>query len=190
MRKLAALLIALTLVATLMAPAGAGARFKRLGEDPMGDSAPTLDIAFLDVGRSGILTDGRAIPALEIHIGLHSMVPPTGGIPDVPAYEWVFTVRSRTFIAEGVAGRTPRFFLFELFKDGTFEQLEDPVGTFDEADGFIRISVPLSTIGARRGTVISGADATEGGGDVDAHVHHAGTTYVDVMTTTRDFVVP
>ena len=190
MRK-TALFAALALVATLLAPAGAAPRFTRLGEDPSGDGPPTLDIAFLDVGRGAILTDTGEVDALEIHIGLHTMLPETGGVPDVPAYEWVFTLKSRTFIAEGIAGRNnPRFLLFELMEDGSAQQLEDPVGTFDHADGFIRIAVPLKTIGARRGTVITGAQDTEGGGDVDAHVHHVGTTYVDVMTTTKSFRIP
>lgn len=191
MRRISVLLIALALLATLLTPAGAKPRFVRLGTDPAGDAPPSLDVTFLDVGRGDIRDDGGVVKALEIHIGLEGMLPETGSIPDVPAFEWVFTVRSRTFIAEGVARRgDPLFLLFELMPDGSTEQLDAPIGTFDHADGFIRIIVPLEDIGARPGMLVRGAKDTEGGGDVDSHVHHVGTTYVDVMSTTKSFRIP
>jgi hypothetical protein len=50
--------------------------------------------------------------------------------------------------------------------------------------------VPLKTIGAKKGTVISGT-GSPGTEDVDAHIHYlAGTSYPDLMATTKDFVVP
>jgi hypothetical protein len=181
------LVIAVT--ALLVAPAGAADRLKRLGEDPAGDAAPALDVTYLDVGIGRLLDDGRAQRALEIRIGVDGMLPEIGGYPEAPGIEWAFKVGSRTFVAEGVAGQTPRFFLFEL-KDGAFEQLDDPAGTYRAEDGFIRMGVALQTIGAKKGSVIRGVDATGAGGDVDAHVHHVGTYYADVMQTTRSFRIP
>jgi hypothetical protein len=189
MRAIAAVLVLALGAVGLVAPAGAGNRLKRLGEDPANDAPPALDITYLDVGIGGLLDDGKAQKGLEIRIGVANMLPEIGGYPELPGIEWVFKVGRRTFVAEGVAGRTPRFFLFE-YKGGAFQQLDDPAGTYRAEDGFIRMIVPLKTIGAKRGTVITGTDATGAGGDVDAHVHHAGTTYADVMETTKPFVVP
>jgi hypothetical protein len=183
----AALVIAIT--ALLIAPAEAGGRFTRLGEDPAGDAPPALDVTYLDVGRGALHDDGGTHAALEIRIGVDGMLPELGGYPELPGIEWAFKVGGRTFVAEGVAGRTARFFLFEL-KDGAFEQLDSPAGTYRPEDGFIRIAVALKTIGAKKGSVITGVDAAGAGGDVDAHIHHADTYYADVMETTRQFVVP
>ncbi len=182
--------LAVTMMVIPAAPAGAQGRMQRLGEDPSGDGPPALDVTYLDVKKGGILTHDGAFPALEIRIGVAGMLPEIGGYPEAPGIEWVFDVGKRTFVAEAVGGRPVRFFLFELI-DGKVHQLENPAGTYDADDGFIRMVVALKWIGAKRGTRISGADDTEGGGDVDAHIHYAsGTYYADTMTTTKDFVVP
>lgn len=190
MRVVATTLV-VALALSLPTAATGQSRLKRLGEDPAGDGPPALDVTYLDVGKGGLLTEDGVFQGLEIRIGVSGMLPEIGGYPDLPGIEWVFEVGKRTFVAEGVAGRrVPQFFLFEL-KDGAVHQLDSPVGTYDSDDGFIRMIVPFKSIGAKKGSVISGADETEGGGDVDAHVHYpSGTYYADVMTTKKNFVVP
>lgn len=175
-----ALLAALVVMA---APAGAKDQgFKRLGTDPAGDGPPALDVTYLDVGRTG--------KNLEIRIGLDNMLPAIGGYPDLPGVEWTFDVKDRTFLAEAAATATgPDFYLFEL-KGDSFTQLESPTGTYDAADGYASVLVPLKTIDAGPGVKISGTKGLEHG-DVDAHVHLLATTYYpDGMQTKKTFVVP
>lgn len=181
MKKLVigALTIAMALGA--VTPSGAATKMVRLGTDPANDGPPSLDVTYLDVGRTGA--------DLEIRIGIANILPAIRSVPEAPGIEWVFEVKGRTFIAEGVPGTNPTFYLFELVGD-TATQLDDPVGTYDAADGFIRMLVPLSDIGARKGIRISGTGPT-GTEDVDAHVHYpGGENYPDKMATTKDFVVP
>lgn len=182
MRKVAFGALVLCLLALLLAPAGAAPRLKELGSDPAGDGPPALDVTYLQVGKNG--------SNLEIRIGIDKMLPVVAGYPELPGIEWIFDVRNRRFVAEAVAGRNgPLFFLFEE-KDGAFTQLESPNGTYDPADGYASMLVPLKTIGARSGVKISGADGLENG-DVDAHVHLLATTlYPDGMQTKKDYVVP
>lgn len=182
MRRLGALALLLALV---MGATPAGAQdpgFKRLGTDPAGDGHPALDVTFLDVGVTG--------KNLEIRIGLDKMLPVTGGYPDLPGVEWTFDVKDRTFLAEAVASaRGPDFYLFEL-KGSSFTQLEKPTGTYNPADGYASVLVPLKTIEATRGTKIVGTKGLENG-DVDAHVHLLATTYYpDGMQTKKSFIVP
>jgi len=177
--------VALAAVLLLALPptgAGAAKRLKTLGTDPAGDAPPALDITYLKAGRRG--------PDLQIRFGVENMIPPGGGYPDLPGIEWIFDARGRTFVAEAVATRgDPLFFLFELV-DGTAHQLESPTGTYDWTDGYIDMFVPLKTIGAKKGTRISGTDEPETA-DVDSHVHLFVTTYyADTMTTEKDFTVP
>jgi hypothetical protein len=183
MRKLAAAFAAL-MVAFPLAVAGAepAERMVRLGTDPAGDGQPALDVTFLDVGKQG--------KNLEIRIGIDKMLPVVGGYPAAPGIEWVFDVKGRRFIAEVVAGaRVPEFYLFEL-KGDSFTQLPSPEGTYDAADGYASVLVPLKSVGAKSGVKISGADDLEHG-DVDAHVH-AGreTIYPDGMQTKKAYVIP
>ena len=173
---------AVLLFQVVPAEAAKSSKFVELGTDPAGDGVPALDVTFLQVGKTGT--------NLEIRIGIDTMLPALAGYPELPGIEWVFDVKGRTFVAEAVASTDgPLFFLFEE-KDGAFEQLESPKGTYDPADGYASILVPLKTIGARSGTVISGADGLENG-DVDAHVHLLATTvYPDGMQTTKNYVLP
>lgn len=182
MRKILVVLVTFALaVGPLGVPAQPKVVTKTLGTDPAGDGPPSLDITYLKVGR---LRDD-----LFIAIGIEKMFPVTGGYPELPGIQWAFDVKSRTFIAEAVAGRTPRFFLFEVTDEG-FQQLESPEGGFDTMNGFIHMLVPLDTIGAKKGTRISGT-GPKGTEDVDAHIHHPdGEVYPDKMATTKDFVVP
>lgn len=182
MRKLLAVSVVSLLLALMLAPAGSAPRLKTLGTDPAGDGPPALDVTYLQVGKNG--------SDLEIRIGIDKMLPVISGYPELPGIEWVFKVKKRTFIAEAVAGRNgPLFFLFEE-KDGAFTQLEAPKGTYDPADGYASILVPMKTIGAKSGVKISGVRGLENG-DVDAHVHLLATTlYPDGMETTKSYVVP
>lgn len=184
MRKTAALLIALALLGSLATPGLAKVVTKTLGTDPAGDGPPALDVTYLKAGR--LRAD------LYLEIGIDKMLPPDGGFHQLPGIEWVFDVKGRTFIAEAVVDRgAPDFYLFELMEDGSAQQLDSPTGGYTWTNGYIHMLVPLKSIGAKTGTVISGTEDTEGGGDVDAHVHYlAGTYYADAMTTTRNFVVP
>lgn len=181
MKKTLVSLLLCVLVATVAAPAGAAPKLKTLGSDPSGDGVPGLDVTYLQVGRNG--------SDLEIRIGLE-MLPQLAGFPDLPGIEWVFVANGRTFVAEAVktAGGSA-YYLFELI-DGEFHQLEAPTGTYEGADGYASVLVPLETIGARKGTVIAGAKGLENG-DVDAHVHVGTVThYPDGMQTTKTYVVP
>lgn len=182
MKKLGVALVAL-LVASALSPAAAGTGMKRLGSDPAGDGPPALDVTFLDVGgHHGIL---------EIRIGVEGMLPGIGGYPELPGIEWIFDVGGRTFLAEAaIVGGEGTYFLFELNKDGTFQQLDSPEGTYDSADGFISIHVPYEDIGAKSGMRVSGT-GPKGTEDVDAHVHLLATTlYPDYLATNKDFVLP
>jgi hypothetical protein len=174
-------LVLAALVALLILPAGgAGAetKFKRLGEDPAGDGPPALDLTYVEAGRNG--------KDLEIRLGIEGMLPGIGGYPSLPGIQWAFDVKGRVFIAEAYVDRaTPAFLLFEDEGD-TFRQVGTIEGTYDFADGFISMLVPLGDVGARKGTKIKGA----GDNDADTHVHHVGTTITDTLTTTKAFIVP
>lgn len=176
------LLVAAVLVFSIAPAASAGGTLKSLGTDPSGDGPPALDVTYLEVGRAG--------KNLEIRIGVANMLPPGGGFPLLPGIEWIFDVKGQTFIAEGVATTgEPDFYLFKKSGD-TYTQLESPHGTYNYADGFISMHVPLKTLGATSGTVISGT-GKRGTQDVDAHVHIGPQTWVpDSMATTKDYVVP
>lgn len=176
--KLIALSAALALVVAL--PAGAAGGMKKMGSDPAFDALPALDITYLEVGRAG--------SDLHIHIGINGMLPGIGGYPLLPGIQWAFETGGRTFIAEAyVNGRTPAFLLFEDEGD-SFTQLGSIEGTYDFADGFIAMAVPLKMIEAKKGSKIKGiTDAP----DVDAHVHAGPQTYVaDTLDTTKTYIVP
>ncbi len=173
MKILMAALVAVLMVA---GPASAGGP-QRLGEDPTLDGPPALDITYLDAQKLG--------KDLEIRIGINGMLPGIGGYPTLPGIEWLFTTGKRTFLAEAYVDNTQgAYLLFEQVGD-TYELLGELEGTYDFANGYLSVLVPFKDIGAKRGTTISGA----GENDVDSHVHHAGTTYTDMMTTTGSFRV-
>lgn len=182
-------IVAAVLAVVLAVPSSAAPKMTRLGTDPAGDGPPALDLTFLDVGRTK--------DALEIRIGIDKMFPVIGGYWQGPGIEWIFTAGKRSFIAEVVAGRTPRFFFFELFGH-SYEQLQGMTGTYDPNDGFIRMLVPLELIGAKAGTLVTGYKAPLAmikkgeGNDVDAHMHTTPgeTEYFDYLTTTKSFRIP
>lgn len=183
MRRVLAVACAIALVGVLGAPAGAGARTTRLGDDPAGDAPPALDIRYLDVGRMG--------KSIEIRIGVDGMLPVLGGYPTLPGIEWVFQAGERVFVAEAVANvEGPHFYLFEVIGP-SFRQLEDLHGTYNPADGYIAMHVPLKSVGARKGMVLTGVTLDDSAdGDVDAHVHAGTTYYADFLKTTASYTIP
>jgi hypothetical protein len=177
--KLKVTALATTLL-LLAAPVGAAGKMKHMGSDPALDAPPALDITYLEVGRDG--TD------LKVHIGINGMLPAIGGYPALPGIQWAFVSNGRTFIAEAfVDGAAPAFLLFEDEGD-SFTQLATLEGTYDFADGFIGLDVPLKLIDAKKGSKIKGISDLP---DVDAHVHFGVTDYVaDTLDTTKSFIVP
>ena len=178
MKRLGALGLVAIVAAFFALPASAAPAVKTLGEDPANDAPPALDLTYLQAGAIG--------KNLEIRIGIANMLPGIGGYPQAPGIEWSFRSGSRTFLAEAYVDNTEGAFLLYEIKGDTFEEMGSISGTYDQADGFISMLVPLKKIGAKKGTKIAGA----GENDVDAHVHHAGTTYTDYITTTKGITVP
>ena len=186
MKRLTLLLAATVAASVLAMPAGAAPAFKTLGTDAELDAGPSFDLTELAVRKAG--------KDLEIKIGISGMTPPFGtAIPTLPGVEWLFDVKGTTYLAEAYSDAVdgPGFLLFAIDGDA-FTQVATLKGTYDWQDGFVTIRVPLKKIGARAGTVISGAGKKGAGGtdDVDFHIHHAGTTYTDYLSTTKDFRVP
>lgn len=174
-------LVALAFASLLSLPSGAtAAPMKVLGTDPVLDGPPAADLVSLAAAVHG--------PDLHVQIGLAQALPVQGSYPGA-GIEWSFDVRGRTFLAE--AHPEPgemRYTLFEVQAD-SLRQVKILDGAFDAGTGLIDMYVPLATIGARKGTTISGA----GDGstpDVDIH-QHAGpaSPQLDALTTTSDFVV-
>jgi hypothetical protein len=168
------------------ASASSGApKYKRLGEDAELDAPPGLDLTYLEVAKVG--------KAVDMRFGISGMFPPGGGYPLLPGIEWTFTTGPRTFVAEAVAttNTTGAFYLFEVKPDGSFVQLESPTGTYNYADGFASVRVPLKAIGAKRGTTLRGAHIEGPDGDVDAHVHVGPLThYADAFHTESAYKIP
>ena len=186
MRKHLAVLIVLALMGSGAAShAQAKVTTKTLGTDPAGDGQPALDVTYLKVGR--LRAD------LYIEIGVDKMLPPDGGVHQIAGIDWAFGIKGRTFIVEAyVDAGAPDFFLFEILHDGSHAQLESPTGTYTWSNGYINMRVPLKSIGAKSGTVISHPQHSESGTDVSAFLHPSGVTtrYIDTMETSKNFVVP
>lgn len=178
-RSLRALVLVLCLVVVAALPASGASKMKRVGEDPAGDGYPALDLTYVEVGRTGA--------DLEIRLGVDGMLPVIGGYPAIPGIEWLFESKGRVFLAEAyVEDATPAFLLFEKVND-SYSVVGDIEGTYDSADGYISMLVPLKTIGAKPGTKIKG----HGENDADAHLHIGPQTiYPDTLTTTKSFTVP
>lgn len=174
-------LTALALAASMSLPSGAtAAPMKVLGTDPALDGAPAADLVSLAAAMHGA--------DFHIQIGLAQALPVQGSYPGA-GIEWAFDVRGRTFLAE--AHPEPgemRYTLFEITGD-SLRQVKILEGAWDAQTGLIDMYVPLQSIGARRGTRISGAGD---GSTPDADIHqHAGpaSRQLDALTTTSDFVV-
>lgn len=181
LRNTARAAIALAIAATTLLPSAAtAAPMKVLGTDPALDGAPGADLVSLAAATHG--------SDFHIQIGLAQALPVQGSYPGA-GIEWAFEVRGRTFLAE--AHPEPgemRYTLFEIAGD-ELRQVKILEGAFDTETGLIDMYVPLQSIGARKGTKISGAGD---GSTPDADIHqHAGpaSRELDALTTTSDFVV-
>ncbi len=162
-------------------PANAHEKLKVIGTDPALDAPPALDITELAVGRVG--------NDLNIQF-IMTMLPVQGSYPGA-GIEWTFDVGPRTFVAEGhpEGGGEFAYTLYEVV-GGTFNEVTHLDGEAEWAEGMMTIKVPLSTIGARRGTRISGA-GPKSSEDVDIHMHlEVASEVVDTLATTKDYVVP
>lgn len=174
-------LLALALASLMSLPSGAtAAPMKVLGTDPSLDGPPAADLVSLAAATHGA--------DFHIRIGLANAAPVQGSYPGA-GIEWAFEVRGRTFLAE--AHPEPgamRYTLFEISGD-QLRQVKILEGDFDTATGLIDMYVPLQSIGARKGTRISGA-GDGSAADVDIH-QHAGpaSRELDAMTTKSDFVI-
>ena len=183
MKRIVVLLLGALVASLLVTPAGAAPKFKTLGTDAEMDAAPSFDLSALSVRKAG--------KDLEIRIAINLMTPPWGSaIPLLPGVEWSFDVKGHTYLAEAFTDprSQPGFLLFEKNGD-VYTQVMDLEGSYDWADGFVSMRVPLKKIGAKRGTVISGA-GKKGSEDVDFHIHAGTTYYADYLATTKDFIVP
>ena len=149
-----------------------------LGTDASLDAVPGTDVTELAVGTEG--------DVLHLRFTLANSIPGPGAPAGV---EWAFTLRDRTFLAEGFRepqGTAFRYVLFEKVGDKTHYLRHDLQGRFDTFKGVMDIYVPLQSISAQPGTRITGA----GEGDVDVHFFAQATVYMDTLTTTRGYVVP
>lgn len=149
-----------------------------LGTDPALDAAPAADVTELAIATEG--------DELHLRFSLANSIPVAGTAAGI---EWTFTLRGRTFVAEGFReqeGTGFRYLLFEKFGDKTYVQRHDLEGRFDTFTGVMDIFVPLGSISAEPGRRIVGA----GKGDVDVHVFAGATIYLDTLTTTKGYVVP
>jgi hypothetical protein len=166
--------------ATLLPGAATAAPLKVLGTDPALDGPPAADLVSIAAATHGA--------DLHVQIGLADALPAQGSYPGA-GIEWTFDVKARTFLVE--AHPEPgamRYTLFEIVGD-QLRQVEILDGAFDAAAGTVDMYVPLQSIGARKGTRISGA-GDGSSPDVDIH-QHAGVVSqeLDTMTTTTDFIV-
>ena len=185
MRNIARLVATVVVFGALAGTApAAGPRYVTLGQDPAGDAAPSLDLTGLSVARVGNNVD--------IRFHLQGMVPQLGSLPPaLPGVQWAFKVGKRTFVAEAVPTHEGGdYYLFELLPGDRFRQLAMLTGTYVAANNFASIAVPLTKIGAKKGSRLSGV-VGESGGDVDFHIHVGPRTdYADFFTTTKSYVVP
>ena len=178
-RSIAAILIsAVGLIIVPASPGIAGGGMTILGTDPALDATPGGDLTSI-----GVMTAGSD---LHLQITMANSIPVAGTYGAPTGIQWAFKSRGKTFVAEGYPQGTGfGFTLFEVNGDA-FREVETLEGDFDTITGVMNMYVPLKTIGARKGTVISGA----GENDVDVHVHAGPQTYYpDTMTTSKTFKV-
>ena len=180
-RSVAIVAIALSGLLVAPAPAGADVPLTVLGTDPSLDAPPGSDLTALAAGVHG--------SDLHIQFTFANSIPVAGTYGPPAGLEWLFKVRGKTYLAEAFP-ETPNatefsFVLFEINGDA-FKQVALLEGEWDTIGGVVDIFVPLKTIGAKKGTSITGA----GKDDVDLHVHGLVTTlYTDTLTTTKGIVV-
>ena len=159
-------------------PAGAAPGLTVLGTDPSLDAAPGSDLTQLAATTHG--------SDLHIQFTFANSIPVAGTYGPLTGIQWAFKSRGKTYVAEAYPdGASFGYVLFEINGDA-FKQIETLEGDFDTVAGLLDIYVPLKTIGAKKGSKITGA----GENDVDVHVHAGVTThYADQMTTTKGLLV-
>jgi hypothetical protein len=171
LRRCGALAVVLALVSS--SPAAAQ-QMKVLGTDAQNDTAPGYDLTSLAVAQHG--------SDLHIHIGMVTL-PGAGGYPQA-GIQWSFMSRGKTYAVEAHQ-EAPGDYGFTLFEvnGGVFKQLESVDGELTAVG--LDAYVPLKSIGARRGTVISGKPLVDGGGDVEVHQHAGAVSPImdDIKTT-------
>ena len=177
-RSVAIVAIALSGLLVAPAPAGADVPLTVLGTDPSLDAPPGSDLTGLAAGVHG--------SDLHIQFTFANSIPVAGTYGPPAGLEWLFKVRGKTYLAEAYPDYPNfGFVLFEINGDA-FKQVATLEGEWDTIGGVVDIFVPLKTIGAKKGTAITGA----GENDVDLHVHGVVTTqYTDTLTTTKGIVV-
>lgn len=180
--RVACVLATIGLTAGLIGPAHAkDVPFKTLGTDPQLDAPVGGDITQLDAGVVG--------SNLAIRFHLSAMFPVQGTYPEA-GIEWAFDTGGKSFVAEGHPenGGAFAYNLFEL-AGASLREVGTIDGEVDWAAATMTIYVPLKTIGARKGSRISGHGAS-GTEDVDIHLHaNAASRVLDTMATTDDLVV-
>lgn len=186
MKRLLAIALIVSAVAvpltTQAAKAAKETKFKLLGTDASNDAPPAADLTSLMVGKSGL--------NLSVRIGVANLLPVQGSYPGA-GIEWTFDVGSRTFVAEAhpADGGDFEYTLFEV-RNGSFSTVSQLKGAVVADESYILMSVPLQTIGAKRGTVISGVGAP-GTPDVDIHQHAQVTSQLlDEFATAKDYIIP
>jgi hypothetical protein len=170
--------VALALTTNMTAYAAGG--FKTLGTDASLDAPPGADLTSLQVGQSRRTLD------IRIEMG---MVPVQGSYPDA-GIQWSFVSGTRTYVAEAHVGTGEfGFNLYRIDGSGTFVLIGPIDGVVDVDAGTIDMNVPFSSIGARRGTVVSGAPLGDAG-DVEFHQHGSvATRVVDEFETERSYTI-
>ena len=170
--------IAVSGLLVVPAPAGADVPLTVLGTDASLDAPPGSDLTQLAAGVHG--------SDLHIQFTFANSIPVAGTYGPLTGIQWAFKANGRTFVAEAYPdGASFGYVLFEINGDA-FKQIATLEGEFDTIGGILDIFVPLKSIGAKKGTKITGA----GENDVDVHVHAGVTTiYPEQMTTTKGLVV-
>jgi hypothetical protein len=159
--------------------AGAPGGTKVLGTDAANDAPPGADLLALEVAQHG----------RDLHVRIvQSMLQSVGSYPEA-GIQWSFSARGRTFAVEAHQERPGEygFTLYEI-KGGSFNVVDDVDGELED-DAF-NMFIPLSSIGATKGTIVKGAVLE--GADADVEIHqHAGVTsgIVDDFLTTKTFKV-
>ncbi|MDQ3963298.1 MAG: hypothetical protein M3277_05200 [Actinomycetota bacterium] len=170
-------------VSTLAVPAAAKGPTKMLGRDAKGDAPGGLDLRWLAVGRFrhdlGVMLGLQDInAAARLHTVAHAA--------------WSFAVDKRTFLLEmrNMAGR-PQFDLYERTPAGYILVATGLEGAYDTLNGFIGVLVPMDLVGAKTGSVVSGADDDATKEDARTRLGVADITVsFDGLDTTRSFVLP
>jgi len=174
-----ALAAGLLAVPTAVPSAAAAGDSKVLGTDAENDAPPGADLVALHAAQKG--------RDLHVRIVL-SLIPGLGSYPEA-GIQWSFSSRGRTFAVEahqeapGEYGYT----LYEVIA-GAYKVISPVEGVMGD-NGF-DITVPLSSIGASKGTVIKGAPLDSALGDVEMHQHaNAASRVLDDFQTTKTFKV-